>query len=121
MGDEDYSGGQLGEDDDSSGLEARVDDLESRVDDLESSGGGQRSPWSHDVDSRTEDLESRLDAIESKSRVGYGGVSAGYSLGATLAVVMSWSANHAVLLAILHGIFSWIYVLYYVSSKLADS
>jgi hypothetical protein len=37
-----------------------------------------------------------------------------YSLGATLAVVLSWDKNHAVLWAVLHGLISWFYVIYYV-------
>lgn len=37
-----------------------------------------------------------------------------YSLGATLAVVLSWDKNHAVLWALFHGLISWFYVIYYV-------
>ena len=36
------------------------------------------------------------------------------TLGAIIAVVISWSANGSILWAILHGIFGWFYVLYYV-------
>ena len=43
---------------------------------------------------------------------GCGCGSAVYSLGATLAVVISWEANHAVLWAVLHGCLSWLYVIY---------
>jgi hypothetical protein len=39
--------------------------------------------------------------------------SSGVSLGSALAVTISWSVNHSILWAILHGIFSWVYVLYY--------
>jgi len=38
----------------------------------------------------------------------------GVSLGSALAIAISWSVNKSVLWAILHGIFSWLYVLYYV-------
>ena len=41
----------------------------------------------------------------------------GISFGSVLAIVMSWTANHAVLWAIFHGIIGWIYVLYYVLFK----
>jgi hypothetical protein len=34
------------------------------------------------------------------------------SLGIAVAVVVSWSRNHSIGLAILHGIFNWFYVLY---------
>ena len=40
-------------------------------------------------------------------------VSGGLELGSVLAVVISWSLNHSILWAILHGIFSWFYVIYY--------
>lgn len=37
----------------------------------------------------------------------------GFSLGAVLAVTLSWSVNKSILWAILHGFFSWLYVLYF--------
>jgi hypothetical protein len=37
----------------------------------------------------------------------------GISLGAALAVVLSYSTNKSILWAILHGIFSWLYVIYF--------
>jgi hypothetical protein len=37
----------------------------------------------------------------------------GISLGTAIAVVISWSVNHSILWAILHGVFSWVYVIYY--------
>lgn len=43
-------------------------------------------------------------------RVG-GGAAVGF--GSVLAVCMSWSANHAVGWAIVHGFLNWIYVVYY--------
>ena len=33
--------------------------------------------------------------------------------GAPLAMIISWSVNKSILWAILHGIFSWFYVIYY--------
>jgi len=39
--------------------------------------------------------------------------SKGLSLGSVIAVTISWSVNHSILWAILHGVFSWAYVLYY--------
>jgi hypothetical protein len=39
--------------------------------------------------------------------------SSGISLGAAIAVTVSWSLNQSVLWAILHGLFSWVYVIYY--------
>ncbi len=37
----------------------------------------------------------------------------GLSFGSALAIVISWSLNKSILLAIVHGILSWIYVIYY--------
>lgn len=38
---------------------------------------------------------------------------AGFGLGTALAVAISWSANQSILWAIIHGILSWLYVIYY--------
>jgi hypothetical protein len=38
---------------------------------------------------------------------------AGIGFGSALAITISWSANHSILWAILHGFFSWFYVIYY--------
>ena len=43
-----------------------------------------------------------------KCSVTYSGV----SLGSVIAVVVSWSVNHSIGWAILHGIISWFYVIY---------
>lgn len=37
----------------------------------------------------------------------------GISFGSALAITISWSANHSILWAILHGLLSWFYVIYY--------
>jgi hypothetical protein len=38
---------------------------------------------------------------------------AGIGFGSALAITISWSANHSILWAIVHGILSWFYVIYY--------
>lgn len=38
---------------------------------------------------------------------------AGISFGSALAITISWSLNKSVLWAIIHGVFSWCYVIYY--------
>gem|GEM_PF-663740 len=43
--------------------------------------------------------------------------SVGVSMGCSLAMILSYSINHSIGWAILHGICSWGYVLYYVISK----
>jgi len=37
----------------------------------------------------------------------------GFSMGSVLAMIISWSINHSIGWCILHGIFSWGYVVYY--------
>lgn len=36
-----------------------------------------------------------------------------YSFGTIIAMIISWSINHSILWMILHGILSWLYVIYY--------
>ena len=43
--------------------------------------------------------------------------STGLSLGAAIAVTISWSIYESVLWAIIHGIFGWLYVIYYLITK----
>lgn len=40
-------------------------------------------------------------------------VNTGLSMGAALAVAISWSVNESILWAMLHGVLSWFYVIYY--------
>ncbi len=39
--------------------------------------------------------------------------SSGVGLGTVIAVVVSWTVNHSVFWAIVHGIFGWFYLVYY--------
>jgi hypothetical protein len=74
-----------------------------------------------DLESRVEELESRVDEVESAqsegARSAASAASAGYCVGAALATVLSWSANHAIILAALHGLLSWLYVAYYLATN----
>lgn len=47
----------------------------------------------------------------SGTKVSIGG--GGIGFGCCLAMVISWSVYHNVLLAIFHGILSWLFVIYY--------
>ncbi len=38
---------------------------------------------------------------------------AGIGFGTALAIAISWSANKSILWAIIHGLLSWIYVIYF--------
>jgi hypothetical protein len=44
----------------------------------------------------------------------------GIGLGSAIAVVCSWQRNRSILWAILAGIFSWLYVLYFALSRRRD-
>ena len=39
---------------------------------------------------------------------------AGIGFGSCLAIVISWSLHHSVLWAIFHGLFGWLYIIYYI-------
>jgi hypothetical protein len=45
------------------------------------------------------------------------GVVSGITFGSALAITISWSLNKSVLWAIIHGIFSWLYVIYYLITR----
>ncbi len=47
-------------------------------------------------------------------------VSNGIGIGSAIAVVCSWQRNRSILLAILAGIFSWFYVIYFAITRRAD-
>jgi hypothetical protein len=44
----------------------------------------------------------------------------GIGLGSVLAVVCSWQRNRSILWAVLAGIFSWFYVIYFAVTRRAD-
>lgn len=41
----------------------------------------------------------------------------GVTFGSVIAIVASWSRNESILWAILHGIFSWLYVIYFALTR----
>lgn len=54
-----------------------------------------------------------MEEIESAMNRSAEATKAGIGFGTALAITISWSANHSILWAIIHGIFSWLYVIYY--------
>lgn len=44
----------------------------------------------------------------------------GIGLGSVIAIVCSWQRNRSILWAILAGIFSWFYVIYFAMTRRAD-
>lgn len=51
------------------------------------------------------------------SNAGTSAVRAGISFGTALAIAISWSTHHSILWAMLHGLFSWFYVVYYALTR----
>jgi len=41
----------------------------------------------------------------------------GLTLGAVLAIVCSWERNKSILLAVIAGLFSWLYVIYFALTR----
>lgn len=44
----------------------------------------------------------------------------GIGIGSAIAIVCSWQRNRSILWAILAGIFSWLYVIYFVATRRPD-
>jgi len=42
---------------------------------------------------------------------------AGVSFGSALAIAISWTTHHSIFWAIVHGIFSWFYVVYFALTR----
>ena len=42
---------------------------------------------------------------------------AGIGLGSAIAVAISWSLHKSIVWAVIHGIFSWLYVIYYALTR----
>ena len=47
----------------------------------------------------------------------YNAVKTGIGFGTALAIAISWSVNHSIMWAIIHGLLSWIYVIYYAVTR----
>lgn len=44
-------------------------------------------------------------------------IKSGITFGSCLAMILSWSVNHSILWAIIHGVCSWFYVIYFAIMK----
>ncbi len=42
---------------------------------------------------------------------------AGITMGSALAMTISWSTHQSILWAIIHGVFSWLYVIYFALTR----
>ena len=45
------------------------------------------------------------------------GVKSGIGFGTALAITISWSKWHSILWAMIHGVLSWVYVVYYALTR----
>ena len=44
-------------------------------------------------------------------------VTSGVTFGSALAIAISWSLHKSILWACIHGLFSWLYVIYYAATR----
>lgn len=58
-----------------------------------------------------------LVAQSGNSFVGSNVFNGGVGLGTVIAVILSWSRNHSILWAIIHGILNWLYVIYFAITR----
>ncbi len=105
--DEDWGGSEYGDDDEHThaDLESRIDDLESKIEELEEG-----------LETSSNSFMSRLQAAISSVGEVYGcvtKVAIVWVIGMALSVTISWELHHSILWAMVQGILSWIYVLYY--------
>jgi hypothetical protein len=74
-----------------------------------------------DFEDQIEDLSSRLEQLENlaqeRDSSRRGGVGLIYALGMAIAVTLSWAKNASILWCILHGMFSWAYIIYFAATR----
>jgi hypothetical protein len=46
-----------------------------------------------------------------------GAAKAGVGFGTALAITISWSIHHSIFWAVVHGFFSWLYVIYFALTR----
>jgi len=51
------------------------------------------------------------------AEVSHTAAQSGIGLGAAIAVVLSWHRNRSILFAVIHGVLSWLYVLYFAATR----
>jgi hypothetical protein len=73
-----------------------------------------------DPESQVEELSLRVEQLESaeESRSARrDGIGLLYALGMAIAVTLSWARNASILWCILHGLLSWVYVIYFALTR----
>ena len=51
------------------------------------------------------------------SHLNYTVTQSGIGIGSALAIVLSWHRNRSIVLAIIHGVLSWFYVIFFALSR----
>jgi hypothetical protein len=51
------------------------------------------------------------------SNTTHGAAKAGIGFGSALAITISWSLHKSIVWAVIHGVFSWFYVIYYALTR----
>jgi hypothetical protein len=71
-----------------------------------------------ELQERIEGLEERIGDLENKfNQLSQSAITGFYGLGTAIAVVLSWTRSASILWCILHGILSWIYVIYFAFTR----
>lgn len=71
-----------------------------------------------DLLARIEELEAKNEDLEDESRSDTrSNAAVGYTMGAALAMILSWSRSASILWCIVHGSLSWLYVIYFAFTR----
>jgi len=70
-----------------------------------------------DLETDFDPPEEHLSRIEETRSAREDGIGLFYALGMAIAVTLSWARNASILWCILHGIFSWGYVIYFAVTR----
>ncbi len=99
--------GRIGHLEDES-LSGRLDELKGRIAQLEDGGLSERL---EELKRQLGELKGGTAWLEDVTAEVTAAVI--YTLGAALGMILSWSRNVSILWCILHGVFSWVYVVYF--------
>lgn len=69
------------------------------------------------LEERVTELEGQIEELKNEGGRGPVGGVVVYSTGSALAMILSWSRNASILWCILHGFFSWAYVIYFAVTR----
>ena len=75
------------------------------------------TPYSGPVSVGDAEPTERRSAAKAMSQKTKEAARAGITMGSALAITISWSVNQSILWAIIHGFFSWLYVIYFAIVK----